>query len=302
MANFPMSEWMTHIASKTPINKLSIPGTHDSLTFKFVYENNTNILDSEKKRCARTQKADLMTQLNYGCRYLDIRIINDNLQGRHGDNAFGLDCEYNLYKVMDVVKEFLSKQPRETVIMRIKNERGNVEKSKIVTLINKYKSILWKRGTNTNTEAGNCWPLLKDVRGKIVVLDDLNDYPFHNHADMYGVNYPRVSGGKVTNSPAVYYVPQDDYSAPNEDKKLKEIKDNIDYNKDSLKLKINHVSATGTAAGALLLGWTPEDYADYLNPKVVDYLNKKGKCITGLLIFDFITANIAKAVIDKNTF
>ena len=57
MANFPMSEWMAHIASKTPINKLSIPGTHDSLTFKFVYENNTNILDSEKKTVCSNSKS-----------------------------------------------------------------------------------------------------------------------------------------------------------------------------------------------------------------------------------------------------
>lgn len=56
MANFPMSEWMAHIASKTPINKLSIPGTHDSLTFKFVYENNTNILDSEKNGVLELKK------------------------------------------------------------------------------------------------------------------------------------------------------------------------------------------------------------------------------------------------------
>ena len=297
--------WMKQIADNTPINKLSIPGTHDTLTWNFTntlsqivvsaYPNLAAILLTERvKKFCKAQNANLKEQLIYGCRYLDIR-IDENLQGCHGQKIVGADCKYNLRNVMDDVKDFLTKHPTEAIIMRIKKEREEVDSDKINAVINQYKDLFWKRSENTNTEQGNPWPLMADVRGKVIVLDSLNGSPFYSHADGYGFDFPVDSNDKFNF--------QDKYDAPEIDYKFDLIKKYIDEN-DQKKLTINHVSATGLTKDNLLSGGllykTPGEYADNLNPRVVNYLESKQNCITGLLIFDYITLDIVNTVISKN--
>ncbi len=312
MSSFPMSEWMAHIASKTPLNRLSIPGTHDSLTFNVsnVYYSPVVLLPLAgpivlerimKFAQAQYGSANILKQLEYGCRYIDIR-IDENLKGCHGPDYFGADCKNNLEDVMKDLKKFLTDHPREAVLMRLKNERGNVDANKVKDLVRKYGDIVWRRGVpNTNTERDNFWPLLNDVRGKVVFLDNLNGLPLYY--DGYGIEYPFYENGKLKNY-KVFNDPQDDYQWPDVDKKYKEITDNINRSVTTL-MKVNHVSATGMGSSVdeVIKGFTrktPGEYAEKLNPRVVNFLKSKGKCVTGLLIFDYITADIAKAVIDKN--
>ena len=171
-----------------------------------------------------------------------------------------------------------------------KEEDYDIEES-----INQYKDLFWKRSENTNTEQGNPWPLMADVRGKVIVLDSLNGSPFYSHADGYGFDFPVDSNDKFNF--------QDKYDAPEIDYKFDLIKKYIDEN-DQKKLTINHVSATGLTKDNLLSGGllykTPGEYADNLNPRVVNYLESKQNCITGLLIFDYITLDIVNTVISKN--
>lgn len=290
------SDWMSHIASKTPLNKLSIPGTHDTLTFDC-----TTGFVGVKGPYARTQNLNLWDQLCCGCRFFDIR-IDENLQGCHGPDGLGVTCKDNLDSVMAKVSDFLGKNSREAIVMRIATERDIKDQSafvnKIMNIIDKYKKYLWKRDENLSGK----WPQLGDVRGKIVVLDDLwkgspKDHYFYRQG--YGYKYGDSDR---------FYI-QDYCSNPNIDYKFDEIKKNIDYEKCTDKqIKVNYVSANGLEfewtdeRKNIVFGKTIQGYADYLNPKVVDYLNKKGKCTTGLLIFDYVTADIAKTVIAKNTF
>lgn len=67
------------------------------------------------------------------------------------------------------------------------------------------------------------------------------------------------------------------------------------------RFKLNHVSATGTAAGALPFTWIPRDYADYLNPKVCEKLVYEPETVsTGITIFDFVDSYIADRVYTRN--
>ena len=268
-------QWMKQIDDDTPINKLSIPGTHDSLTYYL------STIGSLLKRFTQTQEVNIVTQLNYGFRYLDIR-IDKNLQGCHG--SFG--CKNTLWEVMAWVKDFLATNKDETIVMRIKYDGGenNTDyQNNIKRLFNDYCGILWKN----NLSSG--FPLLKDVRGKVVVLDSLDG----NYIKKKGYGYIFNEDGKFDT--------QDDFSGPDQDKKQQKIRDYIDLPYNTQKMKINHVSATGKTAG--FFGWSPRDYAEYENPRTIKYLvEKNSKVITGLLIFDFVDESISQVVMLENEF
>lgn len=272
-----LKRWMGKTAGNTPINMMDIPGTHDSLAFDL-----TGFVGSIVPSSAKTQNMNIWDQLCFGCRYFDIR-IDQELNGCHGV----VDCRNGLNDTIELISKFLEANNTEFVLMRIKNERGVENKEafnkKMDDLFNSYENLFWKN----NLTSG--WPLLNDVRGKVIVLDNLNDHYFFSKG--YGYEYGNV--GK--------FVIQDDYDAPNEEVKLSEIKENIDLPYDPEKLKINHVSAVGTAAGIMWLGWTPEDYAKYLNPKVIDFtVNKNVDCVMGVIAFDFFDSMVSSPIVINN--
>ena len=275
--NLDPKKWMSRIDDNIPLNKLSIPGTHDSLTYDLPYA----VLPDT----AKTQDIGIMPQLNLGCRYLDIR-INSNLEGRHGF----IDCRHGLWDVMKWVKEFLDLNKGETIVMRIKHDEGGNDdtfKNNINKLFATYKDLFWKN------DLTNGWPLLKDVRGKVIVLDQLDGRFFSGQG--YGYNYYDEGREKLTI--------QDDYDKPNEQTKFNEITALIESPYNPEKMKLNHTSAVGTAAGVLGFGWSPRDYANYENGRVVEYISRvcsQKDCNIGIIIFDFIWEMITKTVIFKN--
>ena len=290
------AKWMKFINDNIPINKLSIPGTHDSLTW-----NITNLLYDIKyfpsipfillqeriRKFCQTQNETLKDQLDFGCRFFDIR-LDENLHGCHGNKILGADCKYDLYDVLNEAKSFLEMNPEETIIMRIKNEdgRGSIGEDKINDVVNKYADLFWYRKNKSN----NKWPIMADVRGKVVVLDSLDNNFFVNHD--IGFIYGNIDS---------FVEPQDDYENPDKEKKLLEIIKNIELTEPE-KMKVNFVSATGETkedpVGGLFRS-TPGEYADVLNPQVLSYLDSH-HCSTGLLIFDYVTQDIVQAVIAKN--
>ncbi|ADU24083.1 phosphatidylinositol-specific phospholipase C domain-containing protein [Ruminococcus albus] len=267
--------WMKGIAGNTPLNKMDIPGTHDSLSYDFTGAG------SRIDYTAKTQSYNIWEQLNNGCRYFDIRIDAD-LRGCH----WIIDCVHGLEDFMTWVNRFLNDNPSETIIVRLKNERDvGVDDKKhynelLSALFEKYKHLFWKSNGQIN------WPLLDDVRGKIVVLDNLNEHFFS--ANGYGFVY----GDNAK------FVIQDNYNAPNEDDKIREIKANIDLPYDSERMKINHISATGTTAGFIPFTWTPRMYADFLNPKVTEFIiTKRADCVMGIIVFDFVNSQLVSSVL-----
>lgn len=264
-------QWMKQIDGNTPINKLCIPGTHDTLTYSVggVLENT-----------AKTQKENFVEQLNCGCRYFDLR-GDKNLSGCHGI----VKCDDNWRDVMGWVKEFFAANPDETLVMRMKYDGGadnSDYKKNIEKFFDDYRSLFWRN----NLSRG--FPILNDVRGKIVVLDSLDGHYISGRG--YGYMYSQEGKFDI----------QDDYNGPDEDEKFDKIKDNIELPYNPERMKINHVSATGKTGG-IVVGWDPRDYANYENPRVIEYLaGRTERPVTGLLIFDFINSFITPTVIKWN--
>ena len=100
--------WMASIPDTVNITDLSIPGTHDTMTYN---------IGSETLQC---QNWPLSVQLRAGIRYFDIRarLRDDELHIYHGSGYTG-------YSFEDVLKDmfaFLEDSPSETIIMRLKEE------------------------------------------------------------------------------------------------------------------------------------------------------------------------------------
>ncbi|KAM0268880.1 hypothetical protein ACHAQH_009894 [Verticillium albo-atrum] len=101
-------DWMKAIPDDTNITSLSIPGTHDTLTFD---------IRDELFQC---QNNNLSAQLRAGIRYLDVRgrLVNDSIQIYHAEKHTG----YSFVDVLTTVSDFLDAFPSEAIIMRLKEE------------------------------------------------------------------------------------------------------------------------------------------------------------------------------------
>lgn len=101
-------DWMKNLSDRNVrITKLSIPGTHDTMAF----------YGGDAVQC---QSLSLETQLNAGIRAIDIRCrhISDVFAIHHG-------CVYqnaNFGDVLNTVARYLDEHPKETILMRVKEE------------------------------------------------------------------------------------------------------------------------------------------------------------------------------------
>lgn len=281
-----LKNWMSRIDDETPLNKIDIPGTHDSFAYCVPYA----VIEST----AKTQSMNILDQLNIGCRFLDIR-VNQNLEGRHAS----IDCKDDLWKAMEWIKSFLAENPKETILMRIKLEDEDnlsILDHNLGTLLTEYGKLFWMNGGKTE------WPAIKEVRGKIVVLDNLtNNDDFYFFSRGYGFKY---GGSKPEMLIQDVYNPEDSGDLSDEDYKLKLIKENLETNAAPGVLKINYVSAVTGWAGAVGNGKSPKDFADYLNPRVAEYVSAhtKESLTTGALLFDFVNTPVTEAVVYNNVF
>ncbi len=161
--------WMSGLSDNLRVSELSLPGTHQTLSF---YGGDV----------VQTQSISLSDQLISGIRVLDIRVrqIADAFAIHHGsvyqEKFFGSG-------VMVPVINFLTLHPSETVFMRIKSE--HTPKNNTLTfneVFQQYKSIynaiLW-HPTSDNPELG-------DIRGKVVILQNFNGLKA-------GINYNKLN-------------------------------------------------------------------------------------------------------------
>ncbi|MEO7067749.1 MAG: phosphatidylinositol-specific phospholipase C [Rhodanobacter sp.] len=160
------TDWMTGLPDSRHLNELSVPGTHDTMSF---YGGDIT----------QTQSMSLADQLKSGIRALDIRCkhIKDEFPIYHG-----IAFQYAYFSdVLATVIDFLKVHPSETVIMRVAEEGTGSDNNETFeqTFVTKYyqpnKAEFWQ-GSSDN-------PALSDVRGKIVVLQD---FPAK---DRYGIPY-----------------------------------------------------------------------------------------------------------------
>jgi 1-phosphatidylinositol phosphodiesterase len=152
--------WMSVLQDSIRLSELSIPGTHQSLSR---HSGGITPLDAVKN-----QSMALRFQLESGIRVLDVRcaIVGNSFNIYHGDYY----QKENFAGVLNRVVAFLRAHPRETVLMRVKEEKTGLpvkfeEIFRDTYWNNKdYKDFMWK-GQQLN-------PTLGEIRGKIVILQD----------------------------------------------------------------------------------------------------------------------------------
>jgi 1-phosphatidylinositol phosphodiesterase len=279
-----MKKWMDKIDENIKISELSIPGTHDSATFKF--KSKVKILEGYIK----TQSIDITEQLTIGIRFLDLRLKEDENGNFNMFHSFQF-LNLSLDDVLDQVYEFLSNNETEFIYIMISNEGSKIDKHYFNKIFSNY---IEKNDKFWYIE--NKIPLLKDVRGKIVLLNRYYD-------EGYGIdlnNWPDNTLSQTSNE-SLEFSFQDVYKV---DKKLKKkfhlIKEFFKLIQDENKLYFNYLSGTNQK-GWLGKGF-PVNIAKIMNEKTLDYLdNIKSQKKIGIVIMDFPTTDLTQSIISFNS-
>ncbi|WYZ46265.1 hypothetical protein EsH8_IX_000490 [Colletotrichum jinshuiense] len=171
------AEWMRAIPDDTNITSLSIPGTHDTMTYD---------LSNQVFQC---QNHNLSSQLHAGMRYLDIRgrLVNDSIQIYHASMFTG----HSYAEVLETVFDFLDDHPSETVVMRLKEEGRPLGQNTMTfeDAFNYYlhNSTITSPGAKQHFRTHNPrqpFPTLGSLRGKIFLLQN---FPSKGPDSPYGV-------------------------------------------------------------------------------------------------------------------
>ncbi|MFJ8116632.1 phosphatidylinositol-specific phospholipase C domain-containing protein [Bacillus mycoides] len=274
LAAFTYSDWMKDIPDSRKLAELSIPGTHDSGTFR--------LTESIKSVWSKTQEHDFRYQMDHGVRFFDIRgCVEDNntIVLYHGP----IFLHVTLHEFIEDAKSFLKDYPSETIIMSLKEENKSGGNDAFATT---FENQYFRDPIFLKTE-GNI--TLEDSRGKIVLLrrysgsrmaGGFRDFVWKNNETFTS----RVNGHmKVT--------VQDKYNVTYE--KKKEAIDSMlnETIADATNSEHIHINFTSLSSGGA--AWSsPYYYASYLNSfaasKVKHENLKKPGAKAGWVVMDYL--------------
>ncbi|MGW6564240.1 phosphatidylinositol-specific phospholipase C [Streptomyces sp. NPDC054975] len=152
-------DWMAGHGDPTPLQRLTIPGTHDSgARFGGPW--------------AECQNTTIAQQLAAGIRFLDIRcrVTGGSFAIHHG-------AAYQHMMFGDVLiacRDFLAAHPSETVLMRVKQEYSSDSDATFGAIFTDY---LDNRGWRSLIRIGATVPTLGEARGKVVLIADNGGLP-----------------------------------------------------------------------------------------------------------------------------
>ncbi|KAK5991355.1 1-phosphatidylinositol phosphodiesterase-like protein [Cladobotryum mycophilum] len=166
-ADEPHPRWMAAYRDELNITSLSIPGTHDTMTYN---------IGTEVLQC---QNWNLSQQLESGLRYFDIRarLRDDELQIYHADGYTGFSYEHVILSMFD----FLDANPSEAIVMRLKEEGSPIGNNTIsfedAFHYHHYSSPTTAPGSAKHLHKYNFAapiPTLGTLRSKIFILQNFN--------------------------------------------------------------------------------------------------------------------------------
>jgi len=280
--------WMKYLNGEKLLSAITLPGTHDTVATKVG-------LCSVGCVC---QYRKITQQLEGGVRFVDIRL-------RHIENIFTIHhgpiyLQTEFGKILTEVTNFLRQNNQETVVMSYQEAFADSCKDEKCTrtyretlkwYINMYSSYIYKNNTI---------PQLKDVRGKIVLLD----FEGPSAGDGFGIR--SSVGFSKSSTVANDFEPDCDPAnfingGSKCDAYFKSLKDNMEKSKtkgsDDSRFYITYTSAN--KIGTWLQG--PFLYAKKFNYRVRDYL--KGQYGNyGAVVMDFIFKGITPEIIYGTNF
>ncbi|MEX0170546.1 phosphatidylinositol-specific phospholipase C [Streptomyces sp. LMG1-1-1.1] len=157
--------WMAGHGDGTALQRLTIPGTHDSGA-RF---------GGPWTEC---QNSVIAQQLDSGIRFLDVRcrVTGGSFAIHHGasyqNTMFG--------DVLVACRDFLAAHPSETVLMRVKQEYSEESDAVFGDVFTDY---LDRRGWRPLFRIGAGLPLLGEARGRVVLLADNGGLPGVRYGD-----------------------------------------------------------------------------------------------------------------------
>ncbi|MFF2921268.1 phosphatidylinositol-specific phospholipase C [Streptomyces celluloflavus] len=160
-----VQDWMAGLGDATPVQRLSIPGTHDSGAR----------IGGPWVACQNTA---IDAQLNSGVRFLDVRCraIESVFAIHHG--AFYQELMFG--DVLNACQAFLRAHPSETVLMRVKQEYSEVAAEEFRRIFDIY---LDDKGYRSLFRLEGGLPTLGQARGKVVLLADSDGLGGVRYAD-----------------------------------------------------------------------------------------------------------------------
>ena len=277
--------WMSYISDDTYISDISIPGTHDSASYRRggIYS------------LAHCQNLNLENQLKVGVRYFDIRLdkdYKDRLYVYHGI----LNQQISFDEVWNIFNNFLKEHPSETILMSIKCEDSNNKE----TMQFIHEDLLTKQD---NMYTGNKVPKLGDVRGKIVLFRRYSFYGYfginaRGHGTEYNCTYNIEGYG------ADFHI-QDNCIL----EERSELADKWDFVRVCLDYCRNRKVPTTfvinvTAAyvkQAPNLDIPRYKYVrDYIQPRLKEYILSQPKICYGIILFDCISEDLSSLIYETN--
>ncbi|MGV4927736.1 phosphatidylinositol-specific phospholipase C (plasmid) [Streptomyces sp. BHT-5-2] len=158
-------DWMSALGDATPVQRLSIPGTHDSGAR----------IGGPWVECQNTSVAE---QLASGIRFLDVRCraVDGVFAIHHG--AFYQQLMFG--DVLNACRDFLRAHPSETVLMRVKQEYSEVSAEEFRGIFGSY---LDAKGYRPLFRLDPGLPRLGEARGRVVLLADSDGLGGVRYAD-----------------------------------------------------------------------------------------------------------------------
>ncbi len=271
------------------LSELNIAGTHDSATAYVAMENS-----------ARCQDKTIAQQLKMGVRLLDIRL------SKKGDKFYLVhslaDCFSDKEKtrrmtfdeVLSICKNFLKDNPKETLIISVKQDRGIINRWFFPPFYDKYI-----KGDE------NCWylenrvPTLCECRGKLVLMRRCRVWKNFYKTSDGGLNFSfwpdqtrkRLKAKKVILNKNEVALVQDRYGLDPETKWQCSKKYLNTAEVSKCKLALHYISTSAKTDGTLV------GTAEYINGEFMKY-DLKAK--TGWIFCDFPTVELIEKIMTSN--
>ena len=264
------ASWMSYCAPETMITKLLLPGTHDTMTA------------SCPERYYHTQIMSLEEQLMAGVRFLDLRLRRE-MKAAHREWISDIDAD----QIFSACAEFLSRYPREMLLVRIQNANEKKDDYEAYGAALKEKIESWEELFYHWEDGAPAWMSLGACAGKIVAIE------CSPPVMAFGRHHGRKWAENWHENEAVSL--QDLWDGPTIAEKQAAIRAQMDTacRLPESVLSLSHISATNGEPGF------PDAFADALNPYSLTLLDEYPKT-RGVLIYDFITPEICREVFAKN--
>ncbi len=293
-----MKKWMQALQDSLNIAQINLPGTHDSCAYKVQFP-----------LLSKCQNTAIIEQLNSGIRYLDIRVEKDGKKLKLVHDI--ADCKNprkkseKLYldSVINDCKKFLSENPSETILISYKRDDGASQEETFDIFFEHYLEAdpIWYKENRS--------PILKEVRGKIVLLNrDSIDISNEKYTDLNtGINlsawvYQKENVKRIYETAELLsrdgaltgktFTVQDLYGLTPQKKWVSAV---FPFIKNPPKT--DDILITFFSCGSLF--YNPKRSAKYINQKLSDITLQKTKKY-GWIIMDYPTEKFIKEIINSN--